>query len=442
MCSRDAASALAAVLLSARFRCDPQSSVLTPRVSPRPPQALGAEVSASGCALEAMERVNEARGGTPPAPTPALTDLPQEVLHPLLSQLVKQPFFRYFRVNLQGRCPFWAEDGMCALPDCSVCECPADEVPLPWRVEAPPSLEVEAPMGGPLTPQTAECVGESGGEEGEASARLNAVEGLVNREGLDTRTLRVWGAADNPWTLEDERKVEEDPGCAYVNLLLNPERYTGYSGEHAHRVWGAIYAQACFNGLGTRGSSLCGGGPASEAPEPRVFYRLVSGLHASISAHIAGEYLLQRRGASEVWGPNYALFQERLGEHPERLQNLRFITAFVLRAVAQARPFLLAADYSTGFPVDDAATRALLRQLLDSPALRPSCAVPFDETRMFTGKQGPRLKEEVQLHFRNISAVMDCVGCEKCRLWGKLQTLGLGTAMKVRARGAAACALC
>jgi len=26
---------------------------------------------------------------------------------------------------------------------------------------------------------------------------------------------------------------------------------------------------------------------------------------------------------------------------------------------------------------------------------------------------------------------MDCVGCEKCRLWGKLQFLGLGTAMKV-----------
>lgn len=26
---------------------------------------------------------------------------------------------------------------------------------------------------------------------------------------------------------------------------------------------------------------------------------------------------------------------------------------------------------------------------------------------------------------------MDCVGCEKCRLWGKLQILGLGTALKI-----------
>ncbi len=26
---------------------------------------------------------------------------------------------------------------------------------------------------------------------------------------------------------------------------------------------------------------------------------------------------------------------------------------------------------------------------------------------------------------------MDCVGCDKCRLWGKIQTTGLGTALKV-----------
>ena len=26
---------------------------------------------------------------------------------------------------------------------------------------------------------------------------------------------------------------------------------------------------------------------------------------------------------------------------------------------------------------------------------------------------------------------MDCVTCEKCRLWGKLQVLGLGTALKI-----------
>merc|ERR1711939_404749 len=38
---------------------------------------------------------------------------------------------------------------------------------------------------------------------------------------------------------------------------------------------------------------------------------------------------------------------------------------------------------------------------------------------------------EFQDRFRNISRIMDCVGCEKCRLWGKLQILGIGTALKI-----------
>lgn len=41
------------------------------------------------------------------------------------------------------------------------------------------------------------------------------------------------------------------------------------------------------------------------------------------------------------------------------------------------------------------------------------------------------LKEQFKTHFRNVSRIMDCVGCDKCRLWGKLQVSGLGTAMKI-----------
>ena len=33
--------------------------------------------------------------------------------------------------------------------------------------------------------------------------------------------------------------------------------------------------------------------------------------------------------------------------------------------------------------------------------------------------------------FRNISRILDCVTCEKCRLWSKLQVLGLGTAIRL-----------
>lgn len=31
----------------------------------------------------------------------------------------------------------------------------------------------------------------------------------------------------------------------YVNLQLNPERYTGYTGPSARRIWDAIYSENC-----------------------------------------------------------------------------------------------------------------------------------------------------------------------------------------------------
>jgi ERO1-like protein alpha len=72
-----------------------------------------------------------------------------------------------------------------------------------------------------------------------------------------------------------------------------------------------------------------------------------------------------------------------------------------------------------------------MRQLVESPALRTACPVPFDEGRIWQGKDGGAALEELRANFRNVSAVLDCVGCEKCRLWGKLQFLGLGTALKI-----------
>lgn len=51
---------------------------------------------------------------------------------------------------------------------------------------------------------------------------------------------------------------------------------------------------------------------------------------------------------------------------------------------------------------------------------------------MFNGNQSAaKLKQEFREKFINISRIMDCVGCDKCRLWGKLQTQGMGTALKI-----------
>lgn len=61
-----------------------------------------------------------------------------------------------------------------------------------------------------------------------------------------------------------------------------------------------------------------------------------------------------------------------------------------------------------------------------------SFPVHFNETVMFTGgAEAQVLKEEFRQYFINISRIMDCVGCDKCKLWGKLQIQSLGTALKI-----------
>lgn len=39
---------------------------------------------------------------------------------------------------------------------------------------------------------------------------------------------------------------ETSPDAEYVDLLLNPERFTGYKGPSAWRVWNSIYEENCF----------------------------------------------------------------------------------------------------------------------------------------------------------------------------------------------------
>lgn len=94
-------------------------------------------------------------------------------------------------------------------------------------------------------------------------------------------------------------------------------------------------------------------------------------MHASISAHIAREYLLDE--AAGRWGPNLPLFQERLGNEgrKEHVENLYFAYLFVLRAVRKAGPLLERAAFETGMPEADARTQALVSQLVRPTKICP-----------------------------------------------------------------------
>lgn len=351
--------------------------------------------------------------------------------HPLLMELSKLTFFRYFKVDLGRECPFWQDDGMCASRDCAVCECPPDEIPVTWnqldQLERQRAQSTATTPAGPTTP----CAAQTGESDLSRVDRKNAAAG---------ETFTAWTEEQSPevWT----SPLDSDDNMVYINLLENPERFTGYSGFQAERIWQAIYQENCFtppHGQEQDLSGLC--------LEERVYYRLLSGLQSSINTHIALRY---KHGS--YWGPNLDLFVFRVGKHPERLQNLYFTYLFVMRALGRYRDELLSYDYSTGNDADDQRVREILRGLVRDDSQKSACPVEqksvlsgFDERALFQVQRGgmsydqfvdaKEQKKELERQFRekfqNISRIMDCVTCEKCRLWGKLQVTGLGTAIKI-----------
>ncbi|KAH7108047.1 endoplasmic oxidoreductin [Auriculariales sp. MPI-PUGE-AT-0066] len=342
-------------------------------------QKLTGPIEATNCDYESLESVNED-------------------LFDSLHSLVTRPFFKFFRVDLYRECPFWTENGLCSNQNCGVTSADESQIPEKWR-----------------------------------AASLGAVESAdvaVSLPGCYSRE------ADFCF-LDDASEGE------YVDLSLNPERFTGYAGESAHRIWSSIYNENCF-GVSELSAGLHSESKASTADktspslsvldestdgsqclEKRVYYRVVSGLHASISTHICWENMKdQKRGE---WGPDLSCFITRVASNPERLQNIYFNTVLLLRALARIQPYLATYDMCSGDEAVDNITKGELSRVF---SLAKQVG-RFDETQLFRGENAQVLKAEFKDHFRNVSRIMDCVGCDKCRLWGKVQTTGVATALKI-----------
>ncbi len=312
-------------------------------------------------------------------------------------------FFSIFRAAIDKKCPFWADDMKCAIRDCSVCNCADNEIPPAWRQDPPTASRKPCPTKKALN-------------------KLNDVDRSLPSF-LTRAKRRQWerGAHELVWTVQDS---EQD--AQYVDLRKNPEQYTGYTGTHANSVWGAIYNENCFEYPKKCKNGIC---EAEVCKEERVLYRLISGVHTSITAHLAKRFLF----SNDFWGENSKIYRYRIAVDPERPRNLNVAFALVARAVAKASSTLNpnVYEYVTGDEKNDEFTKTTFADILKSPLLDPNCQKPtFDESDMFVESTRHRLPE-FRAKFRNISKIMDCVGCEKCRLWGKLQFLGLGTALRI-----------
>ncbi|KAG7254851.1 hypothetical protein CRUP_002617, partial [Coryphaenoides rupestris] len=118
-------------------------------------------------------------------------------------------------VNLKRPCPFWPDDGHCSHRDCNVEPCPESKIP----------------------------VGIKSGNFNKATD-LGAINNTLSNQSKEA--FVDWDRHDDAQDHFCELDDESSPDAAYVDLLLNPERYTGYQGPSAWRVWNSIYEENCF----------------------------------------------------------------------------------------------------------------------------------------------------------------------------------------------------
>ncbi|XP_056667076.1 ERO1-like protein alpha isoform X2 [Monodelphis domestica] len=350
-------------------------------------------------------------------------------IFPRLQKLLQSVYFRYYKVNLKKPCPFWNDMNHCGRRDCAVKPCQFNEVPEGIKYA---SYKYSKEANNIV-------------EEFEQAEQLGAVNRSLSEE--TQQAVLQWAKHDDSSENFCETEDIQSPDAEYVDLLLNPERYTGYKGPDAWRIWNVIYEENCFkpqaikrplNPLSSHQENTFYTWLEGLCVEKRAFYKLISGLHASINIHLSARFLLKETWLEKKWGPNITEFHQRFdsilteGEGPRRLKNLYFLYLIELRALSKVLPFFERPSFQlfTGNKIQDTENKKFLLETLHEIKAFP---LHFDENSFFAGntKEANKLKEEFRQHFRNISRIMDCVGCLKCRLWGKLQIQGLGTALKI-----------
>jgi len=211
--------------------------------------------------------------------------------------------------------------------------------------------------------------------------------------------------------------------------------------KSSDKVWRAIHEDNCFqqnDDHDNTNDDTSTPGYCTLEKEQRVYNKIISGLHSSISLHIAHSYCLEmdkdRIAECKTWGKNSSLAYDRVLNHKDRLENLHVVFAIMLRAVQKAGSAITSA-----VPINDPFFAESLSEWTHNlqpeiTKLVESCPIMFDESSLFSEVASGDIEAkrlELKRRFKHLLDIMQCVGCDRCKLWGTLQTLGIGTALRI-----------
>jgi len=279
----------------------------------------------------------------------------------------------------------------------------------------------------------------------QAYFRLYSIDMLASCEYIPQELFECYSETCEIYPIDDDeipsaiKKVDADehefdmdgwarwdmPSEDYYDIEQFPEDYTGYDGSE---VWRFIHNRICFKGY-----------EYDDDHWKADFNKAVSGLHSMISVQIIRG--IQEKidtneefTEDEQWRDPVAEFDRRLGpkgETPLALENMYFCYMLLLTAASKARERLLK-DCDSGKIDEDAANalRPILEHpLLDNPFVGAAYAKFHDHAVKDSDSVGALW--EARMRSRELLRIMNCVQCNKCRLHGKISTMGLSTALQI-----------
>lgn len=125
------------------------------------------------------------------------------------------------------------------------------------------------------------------------------------------------------------------------------------------------------------------------------------------------------------------MFNERVGDHKDRVDNLFFLYTLLVKAFNKAEHLIKNFEIHTGNQTEDKIASKLIEEIYlaeDLHKLSNLCKLNEDEVNKFLKFNK---MDQLMMRFRNISSIMDCVSCQKCKLHGKLQIYGVASMLKI-----------
>ncbi|CAI2368559.1 unnamed protein product [Moneuplotes crassus] len=300
-------------------------------------------------------------------------------INSLLKSLMTTKFFRIFRTNLLRDCEFFKKKQKCILGKCPVYE--------------------------------------------EEEYNITHIKTYIVNKTLDSKTqeftkhipIEEYVDHSDGWMV-DEHLDEEG---SFLDIQKNPERFTGYNGSI---IWNEINKQTQLNhNFSTPG------------PHQDFLYRIVSGLHSSISTHISKFYLDDieaRENFSLIdFYTNYDIFYERVGKYPDRVKNLFYIYGFFLDALNH----IIANLPHYTYYADDESKNQRIQNRMQWFGHYVSKIKNTEKIHdgLYNDISKKELAEKIKPMFRNVTELLNCIACDVCKFNARIQFVGVATMLKI-----------